>query len=90
MLTFEYKASATCMNNFQVYFGSDRGGLAEGRSIRWTNLTASPDWKTYSVDITQARTSFLDWGDAGSFMRMDFGNFANYDIDVKNIRIIYK
>jgi hypothetical protein len=90
MLTFEYKASATCMNDFQVFFGSNRGGLAEGRSIRWTNLTASPDWKTYSVDISQARTSFLDWGDVGSYMRMDFGNFANYDITVKNIRILYK
>jgi hypothetical protein len=90
MLTFEYKASATCMNNFQIYFGSDRGGLAEGRSIRWTDLTASPDWKTYSVDISQARMDFLDWGDVGSYMRMDFGNFANYDITVKNIRILYK
>jgi hypothetical protein len=90
MLTFEYKSSATCMNNFQIYFGSNRGGLAEGRSIRWTNLTASPDWKTYSVDISQARTSFLDWGDVGSYMRLDFGNFADYDITVKNIRILYK
>jgi hypothetical protein len=90
MLTFEYKASAACMNNLQIFFASNRGGLAEDRSFKLTNLTASPEWTTYSVDISQARTSFLNWGDIGSYMRLDFGNIANYDISVKNIRILFK
>jgi hypothetical protein len=90
MLTFEYIANAACTGDFQIFFASDRGGLAEDRSIRRSDLTASSNWKTYSVDISQARTSFLDWGDVGSYMRLDFGNAANYDITVKNIRILYK
>ena len=88
MLTFEYKSSMACLNNLQIYFATPTAGLAEARSIK-PALNAAADWTTYSVDLTVPITTY-PWGVAGSYMRLDFGNFANYDIEFRNIKIVYK
>ena len=88
MLTFEYKSSMACLPNFQIYFATPTAGLAEGRSIKPV-LNAAADWTVYSLDLTVPITTY-PWGVAGSYMRLDFGGFANYDIEFRNIKIVYK
>lgn len=88
MLTFEYKSSKACLNNLQIYFATPTAGLAEARSIK-PALNAAADWTVYSVDLTTPITTY-PWGVAGSYMRLDFGNFADYDIEFRNVKIVYK
>lgn len=88
MLTFEYKSSQAINPNFQIYFATPTLGLAEARSIK-PALSAAADWTVFSVDLTTPITTY-PWGVAGSYMRFDFGGVANYDIEFRNVKIIYK
>jgi len=88
VLTFEYKSTKQCLTAFQIYFATPTAGLSESRSLK-PSLNAAADWTVFSLDLTDARKNY-PWGVAGSYMRFDFGNFADYDIEFRNTKIVYK
>ena len=88
MLTFEYKSSMAINPNLQIYFATPQAGLAEARSIK-PALAAAADWTLCTVDLTTPVTTY-PWGVVGSYMRLDFGGVANYDIEFRNMKIVYK
>lgn len=89
MLTFEYKSNALIEKNFQLYFGIPGHDLAESRSIKLGTVAASADWKSYNADMTPAITNW-NWGVAGSYIRLDFGEKSGYEIEIRNIKIVFK
>lgn len=79
ILTFEYQCSIE-MSNFQIYFGAS---LSDARSI-FTTLNATNSWKTFSLDISDQIAAF-NWGNAGDFLRLDFGNQSGVTLKIRNI-----
>ena len=89
MLSFEYKSNARMENNFQLFFGIPGQELAEARSLKLGAVAASPEWNTYRADLTSAINNW-NWGVAGSYIRMDIGEKAGYEIEIRNIKIVFK
>jgi len=82
VLTFEYMSSAA-VSFIQVFFGSP---ITEERSVKSSDngLAATTAWKTWSIDLADERAKF-GWGDAGQFLRLDFGDVSGIVIMVRNI-----
>jgi len=76
-------------NNLQLFLGTPTQGLAESRSLKLGTVPASPEWTTYRADLTPGITGWR-WGVAGSYIRMDIGEKADYEIEIRNIKIVYK
>ena len=89
ILTFEYKSNTQMGNNLQLFLGTPTQGLAESRSLKLGTVPASPEWTTYRADLTPGITGWR-WGVAGSYIRMDIGEKADYEIEIRNIKIVYK
>jgi hypothetical protein len=89
MLSFEYKSNARMENNFQLFFGIPGQELAEARSLKLGAVAVSPEWNTYRADLTSAINNW-NWGVAGSYIRMDIGEKAGYEIEIRNIKIVFK
>lgn len=81
VLSFEYKSETGITGNMQFFLGEP---VIEARSTYGGTLTATSDWKTYSCDLTDIRTSLV-WGSAGDVMRMDFGTASGKTIMMRNI-----
>ena len=89
ILTFEYKSNTQMGNNLQLFLGTPEQGPAESRSLKLGTVTASPGWTTYTADLT-AGISGWGWGVAGSYIRMDIGENADYEIEIRNVKIVFK
>jgi hypothetical protein len=89
ILEFEYKSTSQMGNNLQIYFASPGLGLAEGRSIKFGTVPAALQWTTYRADITRAIAEF-SWGGVDSYFRMDIGERADYEIEIRNMKIVFK
>jgi hypothetical protein len=89
ILTFEYKSNTQMGNNLQLFLGTPEQGPAESRSLKLGTVPASPEWTTYTADLT-AGISGWGWGVAGSYIRMDIGENAGYEIEIRNIKIVFK
>lgn len=78
VLTFEYKSNAE-VNFIQVFFGPP---ISESRSIKTGSLSPTTAWKTASLNLYKIKNE-LSWGKAGDFLRLDFGDRAGVDIEIK-------
>lgn len=84
VLTFEYKSSGYI--NPQIFFGP---ALAEARSIKPEIISPATEWSTYSIDITDAVSSF-NWGNIGDNLRFDLGTSSGITMQIRNIAIEVK
>lgn len=89
ILNFEYKSNAQMEKNLQLYFGIPGQELAESRSLKLGAVAASPNWRTYTADLTSAIYNW-NWGVSGSYIRMDIGEKSDYEIELRNIKIVFK
>jgi len=80
VLTFEYQCSAD-IGNIQIFFASP---ITEERSVKPGTIPSSKVWKSYSVDLGSKIKQF-SWGNAGDFLRLDFGNQTGVNIQIRNI-----
>ncbi len=85
-LSFEYK-STTGLSDMDVYFyNPSNGGPVEANpdyiAKTLSPIPAAAGWSLYVVDMS----SSAKWKDAGSF-RLDFGNDAGKDFEIRNIMI---
>lgn len=80
VLTFEYRASAP-LNHIQVFFA---GPVSEQRSIKIKDVVAASDWRTFSIDLGDQIEKF-SWGNAGDTLRIDFGQRADVDIEIRRM-----
>jgi hypothetical protein len=84
MLVFRYKATAGFTGEF--FWCNAGGGAAGGRSTTFDvpeNNTG--EWKTFKVNLAGAMAQHNWAGNAGDFVRFDFGNMSDVTIDIKNI-----
>lgn len=91
ILSFEYRSNTELKNNLQVFIGLKNGpGLAESRSIKYGTIPASKEWKEYNADLLSLRKSD-NWGaTVGDYLRIDFGENAGLEMEVRNIHFKYK
>ena len=88
ILTFEYISPQTMTNHLQIYFGPN---LSEVRSTggRLGTVPPADTWTERTYDLESEFRNAI-WGVKGDFMRLDFGNQAGYNIQIRNIRIELK
>ena len=82
VFTFEYQCS-TAISNFQIFFAPP---TTEERSVKTSTIPASSGWASYSVDLSDKIKQF-SWGNAGDFLRLDFGNQSGITFQIRNIHI---
>ena len=84
IFSFEYKSNIPMEYFLQVYLGPS---LSESRSIKTGVLpaNASGEWLEYTVDMSELRATYPEWGMPGDNLRIDFGNFAGLRMEVQNI-----
>ena len=80
VLTFEYQCS-TAISSMQIFFAPP---TTEERSVKPGTIPASSGWATYSVDLSDKIKQF-NWGNAGDFLRLDFGNQSGVTFQIRNI-----
>jgi len=80
VLTFEY-TSATSINFLQVFFAPP---TAEERSQKSGSIAAANDWKVFSLDVGETLNA-CRWGEAAHFLRLDFGDLRNVELNIRNI-----
>ena len=80
VLTFEYQCS-TDIGIMQIFFASP---ITEARSIKTETVPAATGWSSYSIDLSN-EIKLLNWGIAGEFLRLDFGNQSGITIQIRNI-----
>lgn len=80
VLTFEYRASAP-LNHIQVFFA---GPMSEQRSLKIKDVEPTSNWRTFSIDLGDQIEEF-SWGRAGDVLRMDFGQRAGVDIEIRRM-----
>ena len=81
VLCFQYKSN-TDLTDIQVYFSDP---LAELRSTRSGLVPASPyAWKEWALTMKGPIAEHA-WGDAGQYLRLDFGNDPGYEMELRNI-----
>ncbi|MFZ4260851.1 DUF5722 domain-containing protein [Sphingobacterium sp. HJSM2_6] len=79
VLTFEYTSSAKL--GMQVFFTPP---TTEGRSVNNIVVEQSNAWKTFSIDLGE-KIKELGWGNTGHLLRIDLGNKAGTNIQIRNI-----
>ncbi|MDR1154159.1 MAG: DUF5722 domain-containing protein [Bacteroidales bacterium] len=77
---FEYKSSRE-LEFIQIFFAEP---VAEQRSIKSGKVPASGSWKEWAVTL-KTPLAENSWGNAGQYLRLDFGNDAGYEIELRNI-----
>ncbi len=80
VLTFEYQCSVD-IGVMQIFFASP---ITEARSVKTATVPASAGWISYSLDLSDQIKQF-NWGKAGEFLRLDFGNQSGVTIQIRNI-----
>ncbi len=81
VFTFEYKSSAP-LNHLQVFFAAP---VTEDRSFKTADVAAASTWQTFSIDLGDQITK-LSWGAVGHFLRLDFGDAAGVEFEIRNIQ----
>lgn len=83
-LSFEYNCTSG-VNSLEVFFSPIVGGRS--RNYGTLELTGSSEWKTFSVDISEARNA-LSWGfSANDQLRFDWGSKSGVTIKVRNLQL---
>lgn len=83
VLAFEYK-SASPLDFIQIFFAEP---LSEERSFVTGRVDASPaGWSEYAV-ILKDQLAEISWGNAGDYLRLDFGNNAGYRAEVRKFTL---
>ncbi|RED98353.1 DUF5722 domain-containing protein [Marinoscillum furvescens] len=80
VLAFEYFCPKG-LDHIQIYFGPDIG---EGRTMSSGKISATEGWVSHSIDLTDA---IKDWGQAGDFLRLDFGRKKDINLQIRNLRL---
>lgn len=81
MVTFEYKSDVS-VGGFQFFFGDP---ISQERSVAVGTLASSGEWKKVSVSIWALREKYF-WGNAGDRIRIDVGDAAGVNLQIRNIR----
>lgn len=81
VLTFEYK-SVSDLESVQVFFADP---VMESRSVQIGFVPASEQWRECSI-VLKDLFGVMKWGRKGDYMRLDFGNAAGYNAEIRNIR----
>lgn len=82
VLKFRYKA--TQMFTLELFWCNKGGGPAGGRSTT-VDVPAADTWTTFTHDYTDAMSTYNWAGNAGDFLRMDWGSNSGVTIHVRNI-----
>ncbi|MDE7396752.1 MAG: CotH kinase family protein, partial [Muribaculum sp.] len=82
VLTFEY-VSTKATGHIELFFHYP---ATAGISKVYAGLPAASSWRTATFDISEPCAQFA-WGAAGDQLRIDFGNVASNNLQVRNIRI---
>jgi hypothetical protein len=82
VFTFEYKSTED-ISSLQIFFGSP---ITEARSIKSESISATNLWTAFTIDLGENMDAF-EWGDAGDFLRLDFGNKSGVVIQIRNMRL---
>jgi hypothetical protein len=80
VLCFEYKSNKN-LEFIQVFFAEP---ITEKRSMKSGNVSASSSWKEWAI-ILKKPIAENSWGNVGQYLRLDFGNEAGYEIELRNI-----
>ncbi|MDR1170840.1 MAG: DUF5722 domain-containing protein [Bacteroidales bacterium] len=77
---FEYKSSKE-LEFIQVFFAEP---ITEQRSMKSGKVPVSGSWQEWAVTL-KTLLAENSWGNAGQYLRLDFGNDAGYEIELRNI-----
>lgn len=84
-LSYEYKSS-TGISDMELYFYNPTSTKPQGANanyfIKSAAIPAATNWTVYTIDMS----THAKWKDAGS-LRMDFGNAAGKDIEIRKIKL---
>ncbi len=80
VLCFEYKSNKE-LEFIQVFFADP---ITEQRSIKSGKVPVSSSWKEWAM-VLKASLAGTSWGNSGQYLRLDFGNDAGYEIELRNI-----
>lgn len=80
VLSFEYFCPQG-LDHLQVYFGPP---IREAHSHKIAPVGMSEGWVVFSADLSE---TIGEWGNAGDFLRLDFGNQSNVDLQIRNIQL---
>ena len=77
---FEYKSNKE-LDFIQIFFADP---ITEMRSMKTGKIPASNAWKEWSITLKKQLAEH-SWGNAGNYLRLDFGNDAGYKIELRNM-----
>jgi hypothetical protein len=80
VLCFEYKSDRE-LEFVQIFFAEP---VTEQRSVKSGKVPASSSWKEWAVTVKKPIAE-MSWGNAGQYLRLDFGNDAGCQIELRNI-----
>ena len=81
VLCFEYKSSKA-VEFIQVYLSDP---ISEARSAKSGVVPAAPsEWKEWALTLKGPINEY-SWGNAGQYLRFDFGDDPGYEIELRNI-----
>jgi hypothetical protein len=78
ILSFEYFCPKG-LDHLQVYFGP---AISQERSKLVRRIGLAEGWVGYSIDLTK---DMKEWGKSGDFLRLDFGNRPDVNIQIRNL-----
>ncbi len=81
VFTFDYQSTKD-ISNLQIFLGAP---VSEERSLKTATVPSAISWTTYSVDLGEYVKKF-SWGNAGDFLRLDFGNESGVVIQIRNMQ----
>ncbi len=78
VLSFEYFCPKG-LDHLQIYFGPE---ISNKHSKIISEIGVAEGWVNFSVDLTE---ELRGWGEIGDYMRLDFGNRPNVNLQIRNI-----
>ena len=80
VLTFEYKSEKN-LDFIEVFFADP---ISLDRTFKKGPVPASASWNSWSMVLNEP-LSETGWGNAGQYLRFDFGNDPGYVMEIRNI-----
>ena len=80
IMSFEYFCPKG-LDNFQIFFGPV---INENNSKLVKKVGIAEGWVGFTIDLSR---EMKDWGKAGDWLRVDFGNRANVNIQIRNLML---
>jgi hypothetical protein len=80
VLSFEYRSESN-LPFVQAFLAEP---ISESNSIKSGNVPLSEEWREFSLNLSTIIES-SNWGHAGDYLRLDFGNSAGYRAEIRNI-----